>query len=91
MPPGIQGEYNVAFIVREWRRLDGEWFLQGYVTRDMQIIIEDCNNGRPEIIAPPELCVEAGTEIEEFITGTDPDGPRCPSRGFWWSFCGFPE
>jgi len=72
--PGLDGEYNVAFIVHEWRKVQGEWFRLGSVTRDMQIIVEESDNKRPEILAPPDLCVEAGTLVEEIITGTDPDG-----------------
>ncbi|MDH5380364.1 MAG: gliding motility-associated C-terminal domain-containing protein, partial [Cyclobacteriaceae bacterium] len=29
-------EYNVAFIIREWRKIGGQWFPMGYVVRDMQ-------------------------------------------------------
>ncbi|MEQ9423092.1 MAG: gliding motility-associated C-terminal domain-containing protein [Cyclobacteriaceae bacterium] len=72
--PGQQGEYNVAFIVEEWRLIQGTWFLQGEVVRDMQIIIEESDNERPEITPPPDLCVEAGTLIEEIIEADDPDG-----------------
>jgi hypothetical protein len=45
----------------------------GYVVRDMQILIEDCTNRRPELTIPEDLCVEAGTLINEVIIGTDPD------------------
>ncbi|SHK80171.1 hypothetical protein SAMN04488028_10927 [Reichenbachiella agariperforans] len=72
--PGLMGEYNVAFEVREWRKLDDQWFNIGSVTRDMQIIIEETDNNPPEIIQPMEICVEAGETIEEIIIATDPDG-----------------
>ncbi len=72
--PGLQGEYNIAFIVREYRFLFGEWFPLGFVRRDMQIIVEDCDNERPELQIPEDICVEAGTSIDEIIFGTDPDG-----------------
>lgn len=72
--PGLRGEYNVAFIVEEWRNVLGTWVKLGYVTRDMQIIIEDSENERPEVIVPEDICVEAGTLIEEDIFGIDPDG-----------------
>jgi hypothetical protein len=52
----------------------GEWQIIGYVVRDMQIIIENSNNNRPELILPDDLCVVAGTKIEEIIQGSDPDG-----------------
>jgi len=71
--PGLQGEYNIAFIVREWREINGQYFPIGFVTRDMQIIVEDCDNERPILEVPEDLCVEAGTLIDETIFGTDPD------------------
>ncbi len=84
--PGLLGEYNVAFIVEEWRQVLGKWYRLGYVTRDMQIIVEDTNNNPPEVLLPDELCVEAGTLIEETITGIDPDGHRVKLQGFGGPF-----
>ena len=84
--PGAPGEYNIAFIVDEWRFISEEWFLLGSVTRDMQIIIEDTDNNPPEIIEPPELCVEAGTLINEIVTATDPDGDPVKIEGFGGPF-----
>ncbi len=72
--PGIAGQYNVAFRIEEWRRVDGEWRRIGYVLRDMQIIIENTDNRRPELIMPEDICVVAGTKIEEIFQGMDPDG-----------------
>ncbi|MCL6260745.1 gliding motility-associated C-terminal domain-containing protein [Aquiflexum sp. TKW24L] len=72
--PGLAGQYNVAFRIIEWRRIAGEWQIIGYVVRDMQIIIENSNNNRPVLILPDDLCVVAGTKIEEIIQGSDPDG-----------------
>jgi gliding motility-associated-like protein len=72
--PGLAGQYNVAFQIQEWRKIGGTYQLIGYVIRDMQIIIENTNNQRPELILPPDLCVVAGTRIEEIIQGSDPDG-----------------
>ena len=72
--PGLAGQYNIAFQIQEWRRINGQYRLIGYVVRDMQIIIENTNNRRPELILPPDLCVVAGTRIEEIIQGSDPDG-----------------
>lgn len=71
--PGAPGEYNIAFIIRSWRKISGIWVNQGYVVRDMQIIVEDCDNERPELTVPPDLCVEAGTIVNADIFGTDPD------------------
>jgi hypothetical protein len=72
-PGNRTGEYNIAFLIKEWRRYKGEWVQMGYVTRDMQIIIEDCLNQRPELIVPNDICVVAGTKITQDIFGYDPD------------------
>jgi gliding motility-associated-like protein len=72
--PGLAGEYNIAFVVREYRKVQGQWFLMGTVVRDMQIIIDDCDNNRPELDIPDDLCVEAGTNIQEVIRAIDKDG-----------------
>lgn len=68
--PELQGEYNVAFIVEEWRQ--GQRI--GYVTRDLQIKIIACANHPPEISTIGDTCVEAGDQLEFTVTATDPDG-----------------
>jgi len=67
--PGEPGEYNVAFFVDEWRggvRI-------GSVNRDMQIIVLDNPNNRPELIIPRDTCIVAGTYFADTITAIDPD------------------
>jgi hypothetical protein len=71
--PGEAGEYNIAFLVIEWRKVNDVWLQIGYITRDMQIIVEDCDNERPLLEPPPDTCVVAGAYIEVPIYGTDPD------------------
>jgi len=71
--PGGEGEYNWAFRILEWRKVDGEWFNLGYVTRDMQVNVTECNNDPPEIVPPPDTCVVAGDLLQEEIIATDPD------------------
>lgn len=71
--PGASGEYNIAFLIIEWRQIGGEWYKMGYVRRDMQIIVEDCKNKRPDLIVPQDTCVEAGSKLVETIYGIDPD------------------
>lgn len=75
--PQLIGEYNIAFIVEEWRfsELTQEWVLLGFITRDMQILVEDeCQNNRPELTEVVDICIEAGTNINEIIVASDPDG-----------------
>ena len=71
--PGAPGEYNIAFVIKEWRKIRNNWIQIGYVIRDMQIIIEDCLNQRPELEVPPDICVEAGKPVSIEVFGFDPD------------------
>lgn len=79
-------EYNVAFRVEEWRKREGRWFLISWVTRDMQIIVVETDNERPELVVPDDLCVEAGTSIQEIIQGNDPDGDPVKLEAFGGPF-----
>ncbi len=70
--PGLLGEYNIAFKIIEWRKLDDGSYRQiSSTTRDMQIVVEECENTRPELIVPNDTCVVAGTEINALIKGLD--------------------
>lgn len=73
---GLVGEYNIAFKVIEWRRdtLTGFYFRLSTTTRDMQIIVEECQNSRPRVEAPPDLCVVAGELVDIEVIGTDAEG-----------------
>jgi gliding motility-associated-like protein len=70
--PVTKGYYNVAFIVEEWR--DG--VLIGQIVRDMQIIVEDARNDRPLLAPIPDICIEAGTTVNQVIRATDKNGDR---------------
>jgi len=74
--PNAVGEYAVSIRIYEWRRSpnDSVWNLTGYVLRDMQIIVEDCMNRRPEMNVPHDVCVIAGTPVNVVLKGSDPDG-----------------
>jgi hypothetical protein len=74
--PGTKGEYNAAFLIEEWRKIDGEFYFLGYVTRDMQIIVEETENEPPVLQMPKDTCIVAGTILEAEILATDPDGDR---------------
>lgn len=79
--PGAPGEYNIAFIIKEWRKIAGVWVNMGYVIRDMQIIVDDCKNKRPELQVH-DLCVEAGKLITTDFFGYDPDGDSVKIEAF---------
>jgi len=68
--PDSVGEYNVAFLIKEWR--NGQPY--GYVTVDMQITILECNNNPPFVQTIADTCVLAGDSVTFDVTGIDPDG-----------------
>ncbi len=74
-PGSVIGEYNIAFKVTEWRKFGTRWKIIGYVTRDMQIIVEDCLNQRPDLPLINRTCViaEVDPPIQKTIVATDPD------------------
>jgi gliding motility-associated-like protein len=70
--PLTQGEYNVAFVIDEWRH----GVNIGSLTRDMQIRILACNNNPPIIYSVTDTCVTAGDQLNFDVTAIDPDGNR---------------
>lgn len=77
--PVTQGEYNVAILVREWRngRLIGE------ITRDMQVVVQMCDNYPPDLICDDAYCVEAGQllRFEPYALDMEGDGVRMNAAG----------
>ena len=70
--PIMQGEYNVAILIEEWRH----GVKIGSVIRDMQILVNACDNHLPEITAVSDTCVLAGSTLELLISASDPDGDQ---------------
>ncbi|MEO0311403.1 MAG: hypothetical protein RIQ89_1060 [Bacteroidota bacterium] len=65
--PDTIGEYNVAFLVKEWR--NGS--LLSVITRDMQIEIGTCTNTPPDISNVNDTCIIAGSQIAFAVCATD--------------------
>jgi CHU_C Type IX secretion signal domain len=80
--PGIRGEFNIAFHIVEWREIAGTWVEIGYVRRDMQIVIDECDNERPDLIIPNDTCVVAGTTLNVKIFGIDVDNNNVKIEAF---------
>lgn len=79
-------EYNVAFVIEEWRNREGIWYPMGFVVRDMQIIVQETDNERPIIQVPDDICVEAGSDVNVEIFATDPDGDPIKLEAFGGPF-----
>lgn len=70
--PRQAGQYNVAFVIEEWRKgFDGGYIKIGEIVRDMQIIVVETDNKAPKLTLPADLCVEAGETIEFEVIGED--------------------
>ena len=67
--PVLQGEYNLAILIEEWRY----GVKVGSVIRDMQVLVNACDNQLPQIAPIDDTCVLAGTQIDFAITASDPD------------------
>ena len=68
--PVMQGEYNVAIMVEEWRH----GVKIGSVVRDMQILISSCDNDLPQIYCDDQYCLVAGEQLDFVISASDPNG-----------------
>jgi len=67
--PQRGGEYNLAMIIIEYR----EGLPLDTIIRDMQILVEECDNEPPEVETPfDEVCVVAGDTLEFDVTSTAP-------------------
>jgi gliding motility-associated-like protein len=80
--PTLQGEYNVAFEIEEWRfgvKISS-------VRRDMQINIVACDHDPPDIYSIDDTCVVAGDLLEFDITAIDPDETNVTLSGFGGPF-----
>lgn len=71
--PSVAGEYNIAFVVREWRRVNGVYVNVGWVTRDMQITVVPCSNRPPVVSEVMDTCVVAGNILTFNVQASDPD------------------
>jgi gliding motility-associated-like protein len=72
--PQSQDIFNLAMIIKEWRKDDGgDYFLIGYILRDLQVDVGVCFNNPPTINPITDTCVIAGSIITRTITATDPD------------------
>ena len=70
--PRKPGQYNVAFVIEEWRKgFDGRYIKIGEIIRDMQIIVVETENIAPVLTVPEDICVEAGEKVEFEVYGTD--------------------
>jgi len=65
--PQEVGLYNCAFIIEEWR--NGVKISE--TVRDMQIEVKDLDNRGPLLNIPADVCVQAGTRINQTITAID--------------------
>ncbi|MFY0598371.1 MAG: gliding motility-associated C-terminal domain-containing protein [Cyclobacteriaceae bacterium] len=81
-----QREYNVAFVVEEWRNVAGTYHSIGFVVRDMQIIVIETDNERPVIEVPDDICIEAGDTAKAQALATDPDGHPIKLEAFGGPF-----
>ena len=69
-------EYNFAIYIKEYRKLNNQWYLIGYVERDLQVDIDNCNNNPPVIEDVKDTCILAGDTLVMPVLAYDPDSQR---------------
>lgn len=88
--PGTAGEYNIAFQVVEWRKSEGKHYQLGYVTRDMQILVEGFDDGSvPDLSYPLTsgfINPSAGEPVSWTITATAPTAEDSVVLEIWVDF-----
>jgi gliding motility-associated-like protein len=67
--PQQRGEYNIAFQIISYR----SGVAIDTTIRDMQILVEDCQNDPPKITTIDKICVIAGQTVQFPVTATDPN------------------
>lgn len=67
--PQAPGEYNLAFIIISWR---GGVPIDTTI-RDMQIMVDACDNNPPDVETIDQICVVAGDTVNFKVFATDPD------------------
>jgi hypothetical protein len=80
--PPSPGIYNFAFIIEEWKRGPRGPERISFITRDMQVVVEDANNAPPQLRLPEDTCVVAGSTLNKIITATDPDNNSISMRAW---------
>lgn len=68
--PRKNGEYNIALRIKEYR----QGVLISSMIRDMQILIQNCNNRPPHVETIDEACIVVGQTLTFGVSATDPDG-----------------
>ncbi|MCR9253296.1 MAG: T9SS type A sorting domain-containing protein [bacterium] len=77
--PGEVGKYSVAYIVEEWRKIDGNWIKIGYLTRDMLINVEATDNSTPYIDIISDNCLVVNDTAK--VTASDVNGDSISWNG----------
>lgn len=85
--PQAPGQFNFAFQIVEWRKnQQGRYTKIGYVTRDLQVDIEECSNRPPKINPVGPFCIEAGQNLNFQVRATDPDNDLVELTAFGGPF-----
>ena len=69
--PQLRGEYNVAFLIISYRH--GQSTPIDSTIRDIQILVEDCQNDPPKVETIDKICVIAGRYLTFPVRATDPN------------------
>tara|TARA_R110002050_G_scaffold195593_1_gene330430 strand:- start:20322 stop:23042 length:2721 start_codon:yes stop_codon:yes gene_type:complete len=72
--PKLSGEYNVAILIEEWRKIGNQSVKIGSILRDLQITVAACPaNTPPRILPVSDTCVTATQVLRKMVTAVDDD------------------
>ena len=74
--PGTIGEYTIAIKVTEWRKLSNTIIPIGYSVRDMQVIVKEVDNEKPELPSIQDQCLTTEKDSGFDFTVIDLDGDK---------------
>jgi gliding motility-associated-like protein len=75
------GEWNIAILITEYRKKNGQYFIVGQTLRDMQIYVIACANTTPVIAAINDTCIMAGSTLTFQVSSTDPNVTELTATG----------
>ena len=69
--PGEIGEYTLTFRVNEWRKIGSHTLYMGSATRDMQVIVDNIGNDRPQLSVPKDTTIVSGNTLQATLQAED--------------------
>lgn len=87
----IPQEFNIAFVIHEWRLFGNNWVEVGSVERDFQVSVSNCVNKPPAISSIDDTCTTANQLLTFPVTAFDTNGNDITLTGYGGPFFFSPD